>query len=350
MMVTPQDWPIYGHTTTIHFLQQITQPNNSGGHKQREPQHAYLLLGPRQVGKSTVARLFARALLCTDEHQRPCGRCRGCQLTLRGNHPDFRLIQPLDKNGEIDRVNGTLRTEQATEIVHDVALRPMESRYKVFLIQDAHLANDSFANKLLKTLEEPPAYAVFCLSALARSNLLPTIVSRCQVLELRALAPQTVIQALQAGWQVDAEKAELIGRLSQGRLGWAVDQLTYSDQLQHRLDQLQSLWQLMRADPVDRLNFAEKGATTFNSQQLFDLVNLWITWWRDLLLTHTRCEDACCNIDQMGELKRQAGTLSLAQIRNYLHTLQRIEKYLQHTINVRLALEVLVLQMPSLSG
>lgn len=342
-------WPFYGQQVAVHFLQQLTQPAPPAAAQtvSRGPRHAYLLLGPRQVGKSTLARIFAQALLCTDAKQRPCGVCRHCQLMQRGTHPDFRLLQPLSKTGEVDRLGGTLRVEQAAEVIHSVALRPMEARHKVFLIQDFHQANDNFANKLLKTLEEPPPTVIFCLTALERSALLPTVVSRCQPIELRPVATSTIATALVERWQADPQQAALLARLANGRIGWAVQQLAEPEAQQTRLAQLQTLWQLMRANALDRLSLAERLATSLPSEQLFALLALWFTWWRDVLMVQSGCTEACCNIDQMAELQQQAAHLSNAAVRNYLRTLQRVEGYLHHTINTRLALEVLLLQIPS---
>lgn len=344
-------WPIYGHAAAVQFLQKLVQPipDTGGSTGAATLRHAYLLFGPQQVGKRTLAQIFARAVLCMDPHERPCGRCRSCNLLARGNHADLRIIQPVDKNGAIDRRGGALRVEQAAEIIHDVALRPMEGRYKVFVIQDMQMANDSFANKLLKTLEEPPAHALFCLTALDRNELLPTIVSRCQVLELRPLATETIVAALQEKWQVDVAEATLLGRLARGRLGWAVEQANAREQGEQRLAQLQSLWQLIKADPVERLRFAEKSANSFTSRHLFAMIDLWTTWWRDVLLVQCGCGDNCCNIDQTAILQQQAERLPQTTVRDYLRTLQRIERYLQHTINTRLALEVLLLQLPTVS-
>ncbi len=345
-------WPIDGHTAATQFLQQLAQPvsANDTPHQRASLRHAYLLFGPQGVGKRTLARVFARAVLCTHAQQRPCGHCRACQLMARDNHPDFRVIQPIDKNGAIDRIGGMLRVEQAAEIIHDVALRPMEGQYKVFLIQDMHMANDGFANKLLKTLEEPPAFALFCVTALDRNDLLPTIVSRCQVLELRPLAPETIVAALMQKWQVAEVEATLLGRLARGRLGWAVNQAQQSDKTDQRLAQLQTLWQLSAADPVERLLFAEKSASTFTSRHLFAMIDLWTTWWRDVLLVQSGCVESCSNIDQTAVLQRQADAVPSKIVRDYLRTLQRIETYLQHTINTRLALEVLILKLPLVSA
>lgn len=345
-------WPIIGHTAAVQFLHRLVQPARIGDGDQRLDalRQAYLLFGPQQVGKRTLAQVFARAALCTDAEQRPCGRCRACHLVGRANHPDLRIIQPVDKTGAVDRRGGMLRVEQAAEIIHDVALRPMEGRYKVFLIQDMQTANDSFANKLLKTLEEPPSYALFCLTALDRNDLLPTIVSRCQSLELRPIATETIVTALVQQWQMAENEAALLGRLARGRLGWAVEQVQQRDKNDQRLAQLQTLWQLIAADPVERLLFAEKSASTFTNRSLFEMVDLWTTWWRDVLLVQSGCADNCCNIDQPVRLQQQATQVGLTTVRDYLRTLQRIERYLQHTINTRLALEVLLLQLPSLKN
>lgn len=343
MSITPIDqprsasWPLYGHQWAVQLLQRAA---NNG------PSHAYLFLGARQIGKSTLAQLFAKTLLCTGQGWQPCGKCRACRLMEKGSHPDFRLVQPTDKSGAIDRIDGLLRTEQAAEIIHDVALRPAEGHYKVFIIQDAHNANDSFANKLLKTLEEPPAHAILCLTALDRGSILPTIVSRCQLVELRPLDVTTVTQALIEGWQADPTQAQLLARLANGRLGWAVAQLRNTAAAQERTEHLQTLWQLLHADRIERLAFAEQLASNRNNQQLFGLLELWTLWWRDILLAQAGSLDACCNVDQQAEITRQAQLLPANAVQHYLHHLKRIETYLHHTVNTRLALDVLLLQMP----
>jgi DNA polymerase-3 subunit delta' len=336
-------WPVYGHEWAVHLLQRTLQPGASG------PRHAYLLLGPPQVGKSTLARAFAQTLLCSGE-QRPCGACRACRLMAKGSHPDFRLVQPRDKEGAVDRAGGTLKVEQAADLIHEAALSPVEARYKVFLIQDAHTANDSFANKLLKTLEEPPDSVVLLLSALDRASVLPTIASRCQVIELRPLLVETVQEALISGWQAEPAQAALLARLAGGRLGWAVEQLADPEGANRRQEQLAQLWRLVAANRVERLDLAEQMATGRNNQQLFGMLALWESWWRDVLLVQSGCAEACCHIDQQSEIARQAAALSPDKVRAYLHTLQRLEGYLHHTVNTRLALDVLVLRLPHAAG
>lgn len=341
-------WPVYGHFAAVTQLQQTWRPAR-GGRGSGAPYHATLLLGPRQVGKSTLAHAFAGAILCTDPERRPCGDCRACRLMARQSHPDFRLLQPLDRNGAVDRLNGTLRVEQAADLIRDAALRPVEGQYKVFVIQDFHQANDAFANKLLKTLEEPPASVVLCLTATDRSQVLSTIVSRCRVIELRPLATETIAEALSDHWQASPEQARVLARLANGRLGWAVEQLTQPQGQQERLSQLQTLWQLLAADRVERLALAEQLAANRNNQQLFGLLETWSSWLRDLLLVGAGCGDQCANIDQEARLIQQAGAVAMTDILNALAVLRRVEGYLHHTVNTRLALDVLLLRLPRIA-
>lgn len=334
-------WPVVGHEWAIRLLQRSLASSSHG------PRHAYLFLGSPQVGKSTLARAFAQALLCTDSTRRPCGVCRACRLMDKGGHPDFRLIQPTDRNGAVDRQNGLLRVEQAGEIIHDALLHPIEGQYKVFLIQDMHLANDSFSNKLLKTLEEPPSYVVLCLTAHDRSSLLPTIVSRCQVLELRPVDRPSIEKALVERWHASPEEATLWARLSHGRLGWAVNQLTSSEKGVARRNQINELRHLAHARTVERLQFSQKLASGRNDEVLFPLLAMWVSWWRDVLLVQSGCADSCSNVDLIEALHDDARTFDTEEVRAFLHTLSRIEGYLRHTVNTGLALDVLLLHLPS---
>jgi DNA polymerase-3 subunit delta' len=264
----------------------------------------------------------------------------------KNGHPDFRFVQPSDRNGDVDRLNGVLRVEQAAEIIHESVLHPIEGRYKFFLIQDAHQANDSFSNKLLKTLEEPPAHVVLCLTAHDRSGLLPTIISRCQVLDLRPIDSHRIEQALVERWQAPAEEAALWARLSAGRLGWAVRQLQAREQGEERRHRLQELRQLAQSNRVERLLFAQKLATNRNNELLFPLLALWVSWWRDILLVQSGCAYSCSNIDYSEILGEDARRFDPEEVRQFLYTLGRIEGYLHHTVNTALALDTLLLQLP----
>lgn len=331
--------PVAGHQWAVELLQNSIRYETL--------RHAYLFVGAAQVGKSTLARSFAQTLLCTGaDDGRACASCRSCRLLQAATHPDFFLMPPTDRDGQPDRENGIHRAEQAGDIIRQALLHPVEGRYKVFLIQDAHKANASFANKLLKTLEEPPAHVVLCLTAQDRSALLPTIVSRCQVLALRPLGEQAVEDALRTRWEASPQQAALLARLSNGRLGWAVQQLSQEEPLADRNQRLAELRELSRSSRVARLAFARKLAAARSQTPLFPLLALWTGWWRDVMLAQSGCLEQCANVDLLDELAGAARDFRRAEVQAYLHTLRRIEGYLHHTVNTGLALDVLLLQMP----
>lgn len=346
-------WPILGHETAVRVLKgTLIQPGVEDNIQRRSPggpRHAYLFTGPRQVGKTTLAHVFVKFLLCTDSdlaQRRPCGKCRSCLLAESGNHPDLRMIQPIDKAGAVDRISGMLRVEQASEIIHEAALSPMESEYKCFIIQDAHTANDSFANKLLKTLEEPPPHIILCLTAVDRNQLLSTIVSRCQVIELLPLNVHLIEQALQKYWEVPEEQATLLSRLSSGRIGWSIEQLDNQNDLAQRNDTLEALWSMVRSDRVRRLAYVDELSAKRSQPSILALLDVWTTWWRDVFLAQSGCLHACTNIDFLQEIEEHSGLIAPKAVQQYIYTLKQLERYLRHTTNLRLALDVLLLKLP----
>ncbi len=215
-------WPVFGHEWAVEYLQGALEAGH-GEARRRGPRHAYLFLGPAQIGKSTLVRAFAQALLCTGDGTRPCGQCRSCRLMSSGNHPDFRLVQPVTTGGEIDRAGGMLRVEQASAVIHDAALSPVEGRYRVFAIQDAHRANG-----LLQQAAQNAGGAggvVICLTAADRGSLLPTIISRCEVLEETRPSCGESEGRISSGMGRHSRTPNFLARLCNGRLGWAVRQL-----------------------------------------------------------------------------------------------------------------------------
>ena len=343
-------WPVYGHGWAVELLRRALSARSSVQSSVRLS-HAYLLVGASQIGKTALARAFAAALLCSDPAHAPCQQCRACRLMAAGHHPDFRLVQPtikMDRDLVVERQKGELRAEQAEGLIREVALRPLEGTRKVFLIQDMHQANLAFANRLLKTLEEPPSHAVLLVTARHRNEVLPTIVSRCQIVALHPLDQAVLADALQAGWQVPPDDALLLARLAGGRLGWAVDQFHHPERREERSQDLAALWSLVEAGRLERLRFAGQLATQRDPLRLFGLLEIWSSWWRDVLLAQAQCTDACSNVDQLPRLTAHAHAFEPQAVHEYLGTLQRVEAALRHTANLRLALDVLLVKLPAL--
>ncbi|MFQ5856626.1 MAG: DNA polymerase III subunit delta' [Anaerolineae bacterium] len=318
---------IVGHETAV---QQLRNAALAG-----RPAHAYLFTGPPAIGKRTLAAAFARMLNCTDNDP-PCGACRACRLIAHGRHPDVRTI-------EAD--NEVIKIDQIRDLQHDAALAPVEARWRVFLLPNIERSTREAANSLLKTLEEPPAHVVLLLTALDTSALLPTVVSRCRVIPLRLLAIDQVQAALEDRWNVETERAALLARLSGGRIGWAVAVLKDSAILEKRQAEVDALASIAGAGWVDRLHIAQRISRDEN--HLGDTLALWLSWWRDLMLVKGGAVEAVTNADHLQTLQHEAASYELPEIADTLHAIQHTIRQIDANVNKQLALEVLLLNMPS---
>jgi len=319
-------WQVAGHEWAVELLERSRANGRVA--------HAYLLIGLPQIGKTTLALNFAQALHCLGE-DKPCGQCRSCLKIAHGNHPDVRVIEA---------VNGTIKIDQIRSMQREVALSPHEGRWKVYVIRQMERATTEAANCLLKTLEEPPAQVILMLTASDIDQLLPTIISRCQVLNLRPPSVLLVQKVLEGRWGVDPERAKLLARLSGGRLGWAVRASKGEAILRKRERRLDEMMELMGQGRVERLRYAQK--LSQSPDGLREVLDLWLIWWRDLLLIKGGSSTEITNIDREATLRSQAQGYNLTQMRDFIEALRAAVWQLEHNANTRLALEVLMLSLP----
>ena len=320
-------WNVVGHSWAVNFLRQSLANKRLA--------HAYLFLGPPQIGKRTLALELAKALNClAEESERPCGECLACRKIAHSTHPDVRVIKPE---------GGSLKIDQVRQLQREVALTPHEGRYRVAILTSFDRATAEASNCLLKTLEEPPPQVVLCLTAQDTSLLLPTITSRCQLLHLRPLPLETVESALVEHWGVDRKKAALLAHLSEGRLGWAVEAYQRPAILEHRESCLDSLVQLLNEPRVPRFAYAQEISNT--PEAIPGILEMWLSWWRDLLLVHEG-NDAIMNLDRNEELATYAARYSLSQIYRALEAIRTAQQQVEGNANPRLTLEVLLLSFP----
>src|SRR3954451_12172116 len=197
----PPPWPLLGETRGVAHLQGAI--GRQGG------AHAYLFAGSAHSGRSTLARLFAQTLNCETpaaDGSAPlaaCGLCRPCRKIGRGTHPDVRtvgLASQEDEGGSRRREtkNTSLSIDTIRALASDLSLRPLEGRWRVAIVEDVETMREEAANAFLKTLEEPPSFAVIILIVPEIGAVLPTIRSRCQVIEIRPVAREALATALAA--------------------------------------------------------------------------------------------------------------------------------------------------------
>ena len=213
------NWNILGHEWAVDMLRQ---------HAARgDVRHAYLFCGPPGLGRRTLALRLAQALNCEKPIAAgvPCQTCRDCKQIENMQHPDLNVIEPAiidpdDRKELIPALNGEIRISQIRDLQRTFNLKPYQSKYRAALFLRFEKANDNAANALLKTLEEAPAHAILLLTADAPEQLLPTIVSRCEILRLRPL-PIEAIEADLIERGLDTERARLLAHISGGRPGYA---------------------------------------------------------------------------------------------------------------------------------
>jgi DNA polymerase III subunit delta' len=328
-------WQVIGQDKILSLLDYSLKANAVA--------HAYLLVGPRHVGKGTLAINLAQALNC-DGQEVPCGECHSCRRILEGKHADVTPIS-LDERTEIgiDDIRGLQRSAN---------LPPYEGKCKVFIINEAEYLSTEAANSLLKILEEPPPRVVWLLLAAEEERLLPTIVSRCQRLELKSVPSERVQEVLVNSYNVDSDKAKLLTRLCHGRPGWALSALTDCDILERRSQRIDRLALLLTAGIEQRFAYAQELANQFSQDRKTgaETIETWLDWWRDLMLIKGGCQEAIINVDYETVLTEQAKGVSLGKIKEFLTSLGLLQEAISKNVNTRLALEWLMLNLPRWEG
>jgi DNA polymerase-3 subunit delta' len=339
-----ENWDLVGHEWAVEMLKKHVANGTA--------RHAFLFAGPPGLGRRTLALRFAQALNCQSplEPGIPCGGCRDCRQIQAMQHVDLSMIEPtiIDPKGGkelIPHPNGEIRISQIRDFQKIFNLKPYSSKYRVGLFLRFHQANPNAANALLKTLEEAPSYAVLILTADSPEQLLPTIVSRCEVLRLRPLKIEEVRQALE-GKGFEANQSKWIAHISGGRYG-AARRLIGSEELSlEREERLDELHNLISASRVDKFAYAEKLARDRNAMR--QTILIWLTYWRDVMLRTAQADTPLVNLDRNLEIEDLASRLDLSTARLMVRGLESTLEKMDANVNSRLLAEVLLLDLPKL--
>ena len=314
-----ENWNLVGHEWAVSMLRQHIARGTA--------RHAYLITGPRAVGRRTLALRFAQALNCSAPSAPgiPCGQCGDCRRIEALKHPDLNII-------EAESEGGVLKVDQVRELRRIITLKPFQADYRVAMLLRFQEANDAAANALLKTLEEAPAYAVLILTAESSEGLLPTIVSRCEVLRLHTVPLEAVRRLLEdRGASVD--QARLLSHISGGCPGEALRLLGDQDALMLRQERLNELLSLIRGTRAQRFAYAERLGR--DKAGMRTVLVLWLSFWRDVLWRAGGATTPISNIDHQKEIDALADTLSLGAAHKLVADLDLGLRRLEANVNPR---------------
>lgn len=297
--------------------------------------HAYIINGEKNAGKEFIAKVFAMALQCEKGEQEPCQECRSCRQALSGNHPDIiRVVHEKPNTIGVDDIR--------SQVNNDVAIKPYSGAYKVYIINEAEKMTAQAQNAILKTLEEPPSYAVLILLTANLNALLPTILSRCVVLNMKPVSDELVKRYLMEQLQVPDYKAEVCVAFARGNVGKA-KALASSEDFENVKAEALSLLKYIQDMELNEIIAAIKKITEFKLE-ISDYLDIFAVWYRDVLLFKaTNDVNHLIFREEIQSIRKTAQRSSYEGIETVIRALDTAKKRLEANVNFELVMELLIL-------
>ena len=318
---------VVGHKDILKYISSAVENNRVS--------HAYILNGERGSGKKMLANLFAMTLLCETGDNEPCGKCHSCKQAESGNHPDIiRVTHEKPNSISVDDIR--------TQVNNTVDIKPYQGPYKVYIIPQADMMTPQAQNAILKTIEEPPSYAVFLLLTENAETLLPTINSRCVMLKLRNIKDTLIKKYLMENLEIPDYKADMCTAFAQGNMGRAI-MLANSDHFNEIREEAVQLLKHISEMELNEIVAAVKNISVYKLE-ITDYLDIIMIWYRDVLLYKATKEiDKVVFKDQLQSIKEQARKSSYEGIELILESLEKAKARLKANVNFDLVMELLFL-------
>ena len=338
-------------------LTQLTD-NLQNAIKHNKISHAYLIQGEKLSGKRMIADIFARALQCeagkaSSEHQetlfempseatgpRPCNQCRSCKQAINGNHPDIIYVTHEKPNViSVDNIR--------QQVNGDIDIKPYSGDYKIYIIDEAEKMNVQAQNALLKTLEEPPSYAVILLLATRAEAMLQTILSRCVVLNTKPVPDDLIKHYLMQKVEIPDYRASICASFARGNVGRAIE-LASNEVFDHMKSSVLGLLKHITELETNQIA-AEVKKITEEKFDTNDYLDLCFIWYRDVLL-YKACGGfgSSCPVifkEELTALESAAKYYHYEAIERIIHAIDRARSRIAANVNFDLTMELMFLDM-----
>lgn len=318
---------VVGHKNVIRYIQCAVKGDKVS--------HAYIINGERGSGKKMLAKLFAATLLCEKGNEDPCNTCHSCMQAESGNHPDIiTVIHEKPNSIGVDDIR--------EQVNRTIAIKPYQGPYKIYIIPQADMMTVQAQNALLKTIEEPPEYAVVMLLTENADTLLSTINSRCVMLKLRNIKDVLIRKYLMERMGIPDYKADICAAFAQGSMGKAI-MLANSEHFNEIREEAIHLLQYVHEMELDEIVQAVNRVSAYKLE-ITDYLDIIMIWYRDVLLYKATLDPERVVLkDQINYMKEQARRSSYEGIELILESLEKAKRRLSANVNFELVMELLFL-------
>ncbi len=318
---------IIGHEKIIHHFQTAI--------KRGQVSHAYILEGETGSGKKLLAQAFAQALECVEETGEACNTCHSCMMAATGNHPDIIWVSH-------EKPNTISVADIRNQINGDILVKPYSGKYKIYIIDQAEKMNEQAQNALLKTIEEPPAYAVILLLASQTGAFLPTILSRCITLSLKPVEEERIRDYILKNTGLTKEEAEFCAGYSMGNLGKAMELATNESRIEMKKECTSLLSNIHQMEIYEVIGYLKE--LSKYKEDIMEVLDLMLVWFHDILIIKTTKSDRRIVFkEEFHRMTQIADHMTYEGIQNILCAFDKAKLRLRANVNFDVTLELLLL-------
>lgn len=296
--------------------------------------HCYLFEGEKGLGKKNLALAFSKTLLCREGEEEPCNRCSSCIKFDSGNHPDFKILSPE---------KGLIKKSEIEKLINSMATSPFESKRKVFIIHDCDMMRLESQNALLKTLEEPPEYINIIMVTSSSSKLLPTILSRCQIIKFYPLDISKIVELLIKDYGIDENRAKFIAGYTKGSVERSIELASSNSFFEKREEIIKIIDSILNGDKTKALTSMD--FFNENKDNIEEILDIMLYWFRDLLIyKEIGNTSLLVNKDKLQILSNES-FIDLNKINDIIYKIEDTKINVKRNVNFSLSIETMLLSI-----